>query len=168
MASDAIKKKFLQELIRWGREAVDRILKNEPRTPPSSPSPTPVPPPEPNDENKSHPWRVCPIGEHWVRTHPMKVPISDRNPEGVTLRDGHCHRNPPRKKNTVVEDYLERDEIYLISETYFGSLSGPPKAGALLKEFPRADDYDALIRGWVGWLLERYLPTGDSPGSKSR
>jgi hypothetical protein len=158
MASNAIKKKFLQELIRWGRQAVDRILKNKREVPTSDPRPAPTPTPAPEaDEDKTHPWRACPIGEHWVRTHPLKVPVSDRNPEGMTLRDGHCHRNPPRKKDAPVEDYLERDEIYLISQTYFGSLVGPPKAG-VLKRFNQADDYDVLIRGWTRYWNDIFQP----------
>ena len=24
-----------------------------------------------------HPWRICPYGEHWVRTHPLHVPPRD-------------------------------------------------------------------------------------------
>ncbi len=35
-----------------------------------------------------HPWRMCPYGEHWVKTHP----------EGsVTTRHEHCARNPSGK-----------------------------------------------------------------------
>lgn len=41
-------------------------------------------------ESKSHPWRQCPIGEHWIVTHPMKVPVSNKNPNGITIRKEHC------------------------------------------------------------------------------
>lgn len=42
------------------------------------------------NKSKSQSWRLCPIGEHWVVTHQMKVPVSDKNPGGETTRDGHC------------------------------------------------------------------------------
>ena len=48
-------------------------------------------------EKKLHPWRMCPIGQHWVSDHPLKVPISEKNPAGMTIRDGHCHGNPSKK-----------------------------------------------------------------------
>lgn len=33
-------------------------------------------PPQQRDAEplKSHPWRLCPIGQHWVQTHPLTVP----------------------------------------------------------------------------------------------
>lgn len=33
-----------------------------------------------------HAWRLCPAGEHWVATHPMRVPPSKVHPAGsVTI-----------------------------------------------------------------------------------
>jgi len=29
------------------------------------------------EDEKFHPWRVCPYGEHWVKVHPLKVPPSE-------------------------------------------------------------------------------------------
>lgn len=41
-----------------------------------------------------HPWRLCPYGEHWVKTHEMHVPPSKTHPEGaVTIRHEHCAKN---------------------------------------------------------------------------
>ena len=44
-----------------------------------------------------HPWRLCPPGQHWVRTHDLTVPVSKKNPDGITIRDGHCANNPSNK-----------------------------------------------------------------------
>lgn len=41
-----------------------------------------------NIETKSHPWRLCPIGEHWVKRHPKKLSSGK-----VTDHDGHCRKN---------------------------------------------------------------------------
>jgi len=40
-------------------------------------------------KRKKHPWRQCPLGEHWVSEHPRAVPISEKNPDGITVVDGH-------------------------------------------------------------------------------
>lgn len=55
-----------------------------------------VAPPAPQEQaDKTHPWRLCPVGEHWVRTHPLTVPPSAKNPDGdMTTRHGHCAGNP--------------------------------------------------------------------------
>jgi hypothetical protein len=48
---------------------------------------TPLPKQNQNDENnqnKVHPWRLCPAGEHWVREHSMQVP-SIFNDQACTL-----------------------------------------------------------------------------------
>ena len=40
---------------------------------------------------KTHAWRLCGPGEHWVRTHSLKVPPSRKDPTGsITTRHGHC------------------------------------------------------------------------------
>jgi hypothetical protein len=95
---------------------------------------------------KSHPWRQCPIGEHWVVTHPMKVTVNDKNPGGMTSREGHCALNSKRNKK-VIADYIEPDETDYIAEKYFGSLSGSPTDNSL--GFEDGNRYDHLIRGWT-------------------
>lgn len=47
-------------------------------------------------------WRVCPIGEYWVRRH-------DRQKTNLEDVDGHCRRNKSKK------DIIVGDEIELIS-----------------------------------------------------
>src|SRR6266404_3451949 len=63
-----------------------------------------------------HPWRACPYGEHWVRTHPLSIPPSKTNPEGsVTTRHEHCASNPSGK------DQLFPEEIQEIASQNFSS-----------------------------------------------
>jgi hypothetical protein len=90
-----------------------------------------------------HPWRVCPYGEHWVRTHPLHVPSSKTHPEGsVTTRHEHCARNPSGK------DQLYPEEIQEIANQNFSSLKNrpfplPSKFGS------QGSKYDDFIAGWV-------------------
>ncbi len=104
---------------------------------------------------KSHPWRQCPIGEHWVVTHQMKVPISDKNPDGITSRESHCALNLKRNKK-VIADYIEPDEIDYIAEKKIGSLSGSPKDNSL--GFEDENKYDHLIRGWTKYWNDVFNP----------
>lgn len=103
--------------------------------------------------NKTHPWRTCGIGRHWVVEHPLTTP------KGVTTRRSHCADNPKRGKK-VIQDYLTKDEIYKISEKYFPTLSGPPASGKLkdFSERGKGDQYDFYIRGWVKYWNEVLNP----------
>jgi hypothetical protein len=99
-----------------------------------------------NDPNtKAHPWRICPIGKHYVRTHSEHIPPSKKHPQGQTItRHEHCALNPSHK------DVLSFDEIHAITIKNFANLSGPPAlATGLLADFKNVDKYDDLIRGWV-------------------
>ena len=60
-------------------------------------------------DDKAHPWRVCPLGQHFVRTHLEHIPPSKTNPQGkVITRHEHCAHNPSHK------DMLSLDEIVSI------------------------------------------------------
>ena len=99
-------------------------------------------------DDKAHPWRICPLGKHFVRTHLEHIPPSKTHPQGeVITRHEHCAQNPSHK------DMLSLDEIHAISNHYSENLPGPPTAGVLIK-FHNADNYDALIRGWVRYWNE--------------
>jgi hypothetical protein len=150
---------FAGSLIRRGVKAiVDRALKKiEPSPKPPS---RPVPPAEKPkaEEPKVHPWRLCPVGEHWVRVHEMRVAVSDAHPDGKTIRRTGCRNNPVRgKKKSVIQDYLHPDEIQLIAEERFSDLTGPPASGKL-SEFGNSDKYDDLIRGWAKYWNEVLQP----------
>ncbi|MFM8269186.1 MAG: transglycosylase SLT domain-containing protein [Pseudomonadota bacterium] len=91
---------------------------------------------------KIHRWRICPLGQHWVREHPRRVRPSRRHPlGGMTSVAGHCRDNPSHK------DQMYSDEIAEIALTKFNSLKGAPKASKL--GFPNENEYDSLIRGWT-------------------
>jgi hypothetical protein len=99
-----------------------------------------------NIETKSHPWRLCPVGEHWVRRHPKKL-VSGK----FTDHDGHCRKNKKSKA-----EFYRADELKLITETYFSSLARnkdfmpvPDSLG-----FPNGNKYDLLIAGWTKFWNE--------------
>ena len=96
-----------------------------------------------SDDDKIHPWRICPIGKHFVKKHIVHIPPSKEHPDGqIVERHEHCAINPSKK------DILSFDEIQAMTEKYFHKLSGPPKAG-VLKGYANADKFDAEIRGWT-------------------
>ncbi len=99
---------------------------------------------------KVHPWRMCPAGEHLVRTHDLKTPISKKNPDGITIRHGHCAKNPGKKDSI----YLE--EIHEIAQEYFPKLKGPPSPDKL--GYRNGNKYDHLIRGWTKFWNEIFKP----------
>ncbi len=90
-----------------------------------------------------HAWRLCPAGEHWVRTHPMKIPPSKKNPAGgITTRHGHCARNPTGK------DQLYPDEIQEMAEQNFSKVKEKP-CSIDLGFKSKGDQYDDFIAGWT-------------------
>jgi Transglycosylase SLT domain len=90
-----------------------------------------------------HPWRICPYGEHWVRTHPLHVPPSDRYPEGhTTIRHEHCATNPSGR------DQLYPEEITEIAKQHFSGLKNMPCPITPGKDTKYDGQYDNLIAGW--------------------
>ncbi len=117
-----------------------------------------VPKTKDGDElKKSHLWRLCPIGEHWVTDHPLWIPPTDNRPGYYTTRDGHCAINPNRGKNKKIKDYLTTDEMQMIADTYFENLSGPPASGKL-SDYSDADSFDHFIRGWTKYWNDIFKP----------
>lgn len=94
-----------------------------------------------NDNGKSHPWRRCKKGMHFVKEYKKQIPVSEQHPDGFEVIHNYCASNPSHKEE------LSYDEIQHITQTYFNELPGPPAAGRL--KFKDADSYDSLIRGWV-------------------
>ncbi len=46
-------------------------------------------------DDKIHPWRICPIGKHFVKKHIEHIPPSKKHPKGQTVeRKEHCTLNP--------------------------------------------------------------------------
>lgn len=49
-------------------------------------------------DDKAHPWRFCPIGKHYVRTHMLHIPPSKEHPAGqAVIRHEHCAENASYK-----------------------------------------------------------------------
>lgn len=111
-----------------------------------------------NSENKkAHPWRRCPMGQHFVKEHVIHITPTKKHPDGLVKIQKHCANNPSHK------DELSYDEIQYITQTYFDALFGPPTPGVLLKEYPTSDDFDSLIRGWTKYwdeVNQGHIPEG--------
>jgi hypothetical protein len=92
-------------------------------------------------KTKAHTWRPCPLGEHWVVTHPMRTKTG-----GITTRHGHCADNPSKK------DQIYSDELEYIADKYFDALSGPPSNRTL--NYPQGNKFNKYIRGWCKYWNE--------------
>jgi len=103
-----------------------------------------------NVETKSHPWRLCPIGEHWVRRHPKQL-----NSGKITDHDGHC-----RKNKTSRLEFFHADELIMIALAHFDSLNFDPEAMPVPDSlgFPNGNKYDLLIAGWTKFWNEVLKP----------
>lgn len=102
-----------------------------------------IPSTKDSESNKAHPWRRCPIGQHFVKEHVIHIKPNKEHPDGLVKVHEHCANNPSHKEE------LSYDEIQYITQTYFDTLSGPPTPGVLTKKYPTADDFDSMIRGWT-------------------
>jgi hypothetical protein len=103
-----------------------------------------------NVETKSHHWRLCPIGEHWVRRHPKQL-----NSGKITDHDGHCREN---KKSKL--DFFHADELLMIAQAHFESLNSDLEAMPVPDSlgFPNGNKYDLLIAGWTKFWNEVLKP----------
>lgn len=81
-----------------------------------------------------------------VREHPMHVPISEKNPTGVTIRDRHQRR----LKGT----YLDSNEIEEIFKKYEKKNLTYPTKGKLSQ--PNSDSYDEIIAVWCGYFNKKF------------
>lgn len=101
-------------------------------------------------DKKQHPWRKCPIGEHWVREHERKAPVSEKNPDGVTIVDAHCRKNPSHHEIFVA------DELHEIAKLHFKNIKRMPKSDSL--GYPHGNDFDELIGGWTQFWNDIFNP----------
>jgi hypothetical protein len=108
----------------------------------------------PKTDTPVHPWRECPYGEHWVKTHPLHVPPNKTHPDGtVTTRHAHCARNPSGK------DELYPEEVGKISNENFSGLKDRPCPLPL--KFANGVKYDDFIAGWTQYWNKVLKP--DTP-----
>lgn len=94
-----------------------------------------------------NPWRVCPVGEHWVRRHPKHL-----NSGKATDHDGHCRKNPSKK------DLLKGDEMELIasSDLFLNTKVKVSKNNLKmpLVSLEKQNQYDDFISGWTAYWNE--------------
>ncbi len=82
-----------------------------------------------------------------VKEHLRHVPVSSKNPAGVTTVDEHTRR----LKGT----FLDRDEIESTVKNYNKKFIAYPTSGEL-KEFKNADAYDELIAIWTDYFNQKF------------
>lgn len=83
-----------------------------------------------------------------VREHPLRVPVSKKNPKGITIRDQH-----PRRINGT---YLDAAEIEAVFKNYDRKgVSYPTKAK--LKDYNDADKNDDVIAVWTDYLIKSLM-----------
>jgi hypothetical protein len=82
-----------------------------------------------------------------VHEHPLHVPISKKNPTGITIRDRHLRR----LKGT----YLDAAEIESIFKKYDRKGIVYPTKGKL-KEYKDADKYDDVIAVWTDYFNKKF------------
>ncbi|MES2768045.1 MAG: transglycosylase SLT domain-containing protein [Bdellovibrionota bacterium] len=91
-----------------------------------------------------NPWRICPIGEHWVRRHPKNLKTGK-----ITDHDGHCRKNPSKK------DLIKGDEMELIStsDLFLNPKVRVSKNNLKLPQVSllKQNQYDDLISGWTAY-----------------
>jgi len=101
-------------------------------------------------DTKQHPWRKCPIGEHWVRGHERKVDVSEKNPNGVTIVDAHCRKNPSHHEIFVA------DELHYIAQLHFKNIKTMPTPDNFGNS--RGNDFDEFIGGWTQFWNDIFNP----------
>lgn len=83
-----------------------------------------------------------------VREHPMHVPVSEKNPTGITIRDRHLRR----LKGT----YLDAAEIESIFKNYDRKGIAYPTKGKLTGKYKNADKYDKVIAVWTDYFNKKF------------
>ncbi|MCC7441864.1 MAG: type II toxin-antitoxin system death-on-curing family toxin [Bdellovibrionales bacterium] len=149
----AVLKKVASSLIdRIVKEALDGVFPKKRGEPPPRKTPQETPPKE--DSAKSHPWRLCPIGMHWVREHELTLPPTLELPERETLRRGHCRTNPSGR------EIYTSDELREIARLHFEGLRNNPEAMPVPDpwDYPNQNRYDLSIAGWTKFWNETLNP----------
>lgn len=82
-----------------------------------------------------------------VREHPLHVPVSEKNPTGITIRDRH----PRRLKGT----YLDTAEIESIFKSYDRKGIVYPTKGKL-PNYKDADKYDDALAVWTDYFNKKF------------
>lgn len=97
-------------------------------------------------KEKTHPWRKCSTGKHWVSAHPRRSKSNK-----VTIVDGHCRLNRSKK------DQIYSDELILITNEHFEKVSFLPTKDNLGYKW-LGNKYDHYIAGWTKYWNEVLAP----------
>ena len=87
-----------------------------------------------------HPWRVCPLGSHFVREHPRK------SKNGTTIVKSHCRKNRSNKEILTFDEILE---IFLRNKDQIATMPNASNLG-----YEEENKFDALIGLWVQFWNE--------------
>ncbi len=82
-----------------------------------------------------------------VKEHPRKVPVSKKNPTGITIVDKH-----PRRLDGT---YLDRIEVVKTIKNYDQKKLIYPKSGKL-NIYSDSDKYDELIAIWTDYFNKKF------------
>ena len=82
-----------------------------------------------------------------VKDHPLQVPVSAKNPSGVTIRDQHIRR--------IKGTYLDLNEFEQIFKNYNRKSLIYPSKGKLVK-YKDSDLYDEQIAVWVDYFNTKF------------
>jgi hypothetical protein len=154
MSSSFFERLAKSTLKRVIKEAIDKAFQaGKKKSTKQPPAPNSPPTPEP-ETSKTHPWRLCPVGQHWVVDHELNVAPSSKGPGYVTLRHGHCRRNSGKKELYTAQEFRE------IAHRYFAELKKDPEAMPAPDNlgFPHGNDYDLSIAGWTKFWNETLKP----------
>lgn len=83
-----------------------------------------------------------------VRSHPLHVAVSEKNPTGITIRDRHLRR----LKGT----YLDAAEIKSIFKNYDRKGIVYPTKEKLTGKYKNADKYDEVIALWTDYFNKKF------------
>lgn len=90
-----------------------------------------------NDVLITSPWRICPLGYHWVSEHLKEGNIDTTNP--------HCRRNPSHKDVLKAEEILKITELEIFQNPPIRASTNDMGYKGLDKKF------DNLINGWCAY-----------------
>ncbi len=103
-------------------------------------------------DSPSHPWRICPPGETYVRKTKISPYLTKGFPVVAHIRRDHCRVTDDSAKNT-----LTLSEAQDIAEIFFRALSGPPSSNNLGTK-RNETKFDHLIRGWTKYWNDIFQP----------
>jgi hypothetical protein len=103
-----------------------------------------------NEKKKSHHWRLCPVGEHWVKPHTKKLASGK-----ITNHDGHCRKNPKSRS-----EFYTADELIEMADRHFDSLAGDKNLMPVAFDlgYANGNKYDKEIAGWTKFWNDIFQP----------